>query len=67
MAGQGVVGEVNPSSSLNFANTNREDATSGDVKNGPIFNISSVGSIGTVKLLALGGLTWLLLQFFKKK
>lgn len=44
-----------------------DQAKSGDIKNGPIFNISSVGSIGTVKLLALGGLTWLLLQFFKKK
>lgn len=44
-----------------------DQAKSGDIKNGPIFNISGVGSIGTVKLLALGGLAWLLLQFFKKK
>lgn len=47
--------------------TSTDQAKSGDIKNGPIFNISSVGSIGTVKLLAIGGLAWLLLQFFKKK
>lgn len=52
---------------LDYSNINQEDATSGDIKNGAIFNISSVGSIGTVKLLALGGLAWLLLQFFKDK
>lgn len=52
---------------LDYANTNQEDATSGDVRNGPIFNISSVGSIGTVKLLAMAGIGWLLYRIFSKK
>lgn len=52
---------------LDYANTNQEDATSGDVRNGPIFNISSVGSIGTVKLLALTGLGWIVYKILKRK
>lgn len=47
--------------------TSTDQAKSGDIKTGPIFNISGVGSIGTVKLLAMAGIGWLLYRIFSKK
>lgn len=56
-----------PAGNYDLEYSQTDQAKSGDIKVGPVFNISGVGSVGTVKLLALGGLAWLLLQFFKKK
>ncbi len=53
--------------SLDYSNQQTDQAKSGDIKNGPIFNISGVGSIGTVKLLAMAGIGWLLYRIFSKK
>lgn len=51
---------------LSYSNQQRDEATSGDIKTGPIFNISSVGNIGTVKMLAIAGIAWLFIRMFKK-
>lgn len=51
---------------LSYSNQQKDEATSGDIKTGPIFNISSVGSIGTVKMLAIAGIAWLFIKMFKK-
>lgn len=51
---------------LSYSNQQTDEATSGDIKNGTIFNISSVGSIGTVKMLAIAGIAWIFIKILKK-
>lgn len=51
---------------LSYSNQQTDEATSGDIKNGPIFNISSVGNIGTVKMLAIAGIAWVFIKILKK-
>lgn len=53
------------SGSLDYAQSSNEQG--GSIKQGPIFNISSVGNIGTVKMLAIAGVAWLFIRLFKKK
>ena len=56
-----------PAGNYDLEYTQTDQAKSGDVRNGPIWNISSVGSIGTVKLLALSALGWLIWRIYKGK
>ena len=53
------------SGSVDYSNSSSEQG--GSIKQGPIFNISSVGNIGTVKMLAIAGVAWLFIRLFKKK
>ena len=55
------------SGKASYSQSKTEQAKSGDIKTGMMYNVSSVGSIGTVKLLALTGLAWIVLKFWEKK
>lgn len=50
-----------------YSQSKTEKAESGDIRGGAMYNISSVGSIGTVKLLALTGLVWVVYKIWRKK
>lgn len=52
---------------VDFTNTSADKAQSGDIKTGAVFNISGSGSVGTVKMLALAGIGWLLYKILLKK
>jgi len=55
------------SGKASYSQSKTEQAKSGDIKTGMMYNVSSVGSIGTVKLLALSGLAWIVFKFLEKK
>lgn len=52
---------------LEYSNQQTDQAKSGDIKTGMMFNTSSVGSIGTIKLLALAGLGWVVYKLLGSK
>lgn len=52
---------------LEYSNQQTDQAKSGDIKTGMMFNTSSAGSIGTIKILALAGLGWVIYKIFGDK
>lgn len=67
MAGGSGLIPVNATGEFSNSSSKMESAKSGDIKTGAVFNISGSGSVGTVKMLAMAGIGWLLYRIFLKK
>ena len=63
----GISGIDSLSGQASYSQSKTESAKSGDIKTGAVFNISGSGSVGTVKMLAMAGIGWLLYRIFLKK